>query len=70
VDTVSLELRILQHKGEMMPPNGLDILKGYEAIFLGAVGYPGVPDHVSLWDCSFLSEGASSSTSTSDPLEI
>ncbi|MEW6719818.1 MAG: tartrate dehydrogenase [Thermodesulfobacteriota bacterium] len=38
------------HKtGEMMPKDGLEILKGYEAIFLGAVGYPGVPDHVSLW---------------------
>jgi tartrate dehydrogenase/decarboxylase/D-malate dehydrogenase len=36
-------------KGEMMPKNGLDILKEYESIFLGAVGYPGVPDHVSLW---------------------
>lgn len=36
-------------KGEMMPKDGLDILKGYEAIFLGAIGYPGVPDHVSLW---------------------
>jgi tartrate dehydrogenase/decarboxylase/D-malate dehydrogenase len=36
-------------KGEMMPKNGMDILKEYEAIFLGAVGYPGVPDHVSLW---------------------
>jgi tartrate dehydrogenase/decarboxylase/D-malate dehydrogenase len=35
--------------GEMMPKNGLDLLKEYEAIFLGAVGYPGVPDHVSLW---------------------
>jgi tartrate dehydrogenase/decarboxylase/D-malate dehydrogenase len=35
--------------GEMMPKNGLDILKAYEAIFLGAVGYPGVADHVSLW---------------------
>jgi len=35
--------------GEMMPKNGLDILKEYEAIFFGAVGYPGVPDHVSLW---------------------
>jgi tartrate dehydrogenase/decarboxylase / D-malate dehydrogenase len=35
--------------GEMMPKNGLDILKEFEAIFLGAVGYPGVPDHVSLW---------------------
>ena len=36
-------------KGEMMPKNGLEILKDYEAIFLGAIGYPGVPDHVSLW---------------------
>jgi len=35
--------------GEMMPKDGLEILKQYEAIFLGAVGYPGVPDHVSLW---------------------
>ncbi len=35
--------------GEMMPKNGLETLKQYEAIFLGAVGYPGVPDHVSLW---------------------
>jgi tartrate dehydrogenase/decarboxylase/D-malate dehydrogenase len=33
----------------MMPKNGLEILKEYESIFLGAVGYPGVPDHVSLW---------------------
>jgi tartrate dehydrogenase/decarboxylase/D-malate dehydrogenase len=36
-------------KGEMMPKNGMDILREYESIFLGAVGYPGVPDHVSLW---------------------
>ncbi len=35
--------------GEMMPADGLDRLGGYEAIFLGAVGAPGVPDHVSLW---------------------
>lgn len=35
--------------GEMMPKNGLDLLKEYEAIFLGAIGYPDVPDHVSLW---------------------
>jgi tartrate dehydrogenase/decarboxylase/D-malate dehydrogenase len=33
----------------MMPKNGLEILKEYESIFLGAVGYPGVLDHVSLW---------------------
>ncbi|WP_409300337.1 tartrate dehydrogenase [Peribacillus sp. SCS-155] len=35
--------------GRMMPENGLEILKDFNSIYLGAVGYPGVPDHVSLW---------------------
>ncbi len=35
--------------GAMMPDNGIATLKGFDAILLGAVGYPGVPDHVSLW---------------------
>ncbi|MBP2366461.1 tartrate dehydrogenase [Pseudonocardia parietis] len=35
--------------GRMMPEDGLDILREHDQIFLGAVGYPGVPDHVSLW---------------------
>ncbi|MFM1651785.1 tartrate dehydrogenase [Brevibacillus sp. B_LB10_24] len=35
--------------GKMMPDNGLELLKGFDSIYLGAVGYPGVPDHVSLW---------------------
>ena len=35
--------------GRMMPEDGLDQLRVFEAIFLGAVGFPGVPDHVSLW---------------------
>jgi tartrate dehydrogenase/decarboxylase/D-malate dehydrogenase len=35
--------------GRMMPENGLDLLRPNDAIFLGAVGYPGVLDHVSLW---------------------
>ena len=35
--------------GSMMPDDGLDQLRAFDAIFLGAVGYPGVPDHVSLW---------------------
>jgi tartrate dehydrogenase/decarboxylase/D-malate dehydrogenase len=35
--------------GEMMPADGIDQLSETDAIFLGAVGYPGVPDHVSLW---------------------
>lgn len=38
-----------QRDGAMMPPGGLDILTGADAIFLGAVGDPAVPDHVSLW---------------------
>ncbi|MBR6615311.1 MAG: tartrate dehydrogenase, partial [Lachnospiraceae bacterium] len=36
--------------GRMMPEDGIEILKGFDAIYLGAVGYPGVPDHISLWD--------------------
>jgi tartrate dehydrogenase/decarboxylase/D-malate dehydrogenase len=35
--------------GRMMPEDGLEQLRGCDAIFLGAVGAPGVPDHVSLW---------------------
>ncbi|HET7034942.1 MAG TPA: tartrate dehydrogenase [Thermomicrobiaceae bacterium] len=36
--------------GVMMPPDGLEILKDFDAIYLGAVGEPGViPDHVTLW---------------------
>ena len=35
--------------GAMMPADGLDRIRKYDAIYLGAVGFPGVPDHVSLW---------------------
>ena len=35
--------------GRMMPEDGLDQLRPFDSVFLGAVGYPGVPDHVSLW---------------------
>ncbi len=35
--------------GEMMPQDGLSILADHDAILLGAVGFPGVPDHISLW---------------------
>ncbi|HYY26581.1 MAG TPA: tartrate dehydrogenase [Chthoniobacterales bacterium] len=35
--------------GHMMPEDGLEQIRHHDAIFLGAVGYPGVPDHVSLW---------------------
>jgi len=37
-------------EGRMMPADGIEQLRQHDAIFLGAVGYPGVPDHISLWD--------------------
>lgn len=37
----------LEH-GRMMPEDGMTILRDCDAILLGAVGFPGVPDHVSL----------------------
>ena len=38
------------HKsGAMMPEDGLEDIGGHDSILLGAVGYPGVPDHISLW---------------------
>jgi len=35
--------------GQMMPDDGIGQLREFDAIYLGAVGYPGVADHVSLW---------------------
>lgn len=35
--------------GHMMPPNGLDQLARHDAIFLGAVGSPDIPDTETLW---------------------
>ncbi|WP_010530105.1 tartrate dehydrogenase [Lentibacillus jeotgali] len=35
--------------GKMMADNGLDQIKDHDAIYFGAVGFPGVPDHISLW---------------------
>ncbi len=36
--------------GRMVDPDALDRLAAFDAIYLGAVGDPGVPDHVSLWE--------------------
>lgn len=38
----------LEH-GEMMAKDGLEQIKNHDAIYFGAVGFPGVPDHISLW---------------------
>jgi tartrate dehydrogenase/decarboxylase / D-malate dehydrogenase len=38
-----------QQTGAMMPADGMDRLRDSDSIFLGAVGWPGVPDHISLW---------------------
>src|SRR5687768_4266833 len=36
--------------GRMMPADALDQLRAFDAIFLGAVGAPAVPDHISVRD--------------------
>jgi tartrate dehydrogenase/decarboxylase/D-malate dehydrogenase len=35
--------------GTMMPPDALDVARAHDAILLGAVGHPSVPDHITLW---------------------
>ncbi|MDX1412534.1 MAG: tartrate dehydrogenase [Nitrospirales bacterium] len=35
--------------GEMMPVDGLKSLQDFDTIFFGAVGWPTVPDHITLW---------------------
>ena len=35
--------------GTMMPPGGLETVRHFDAVLLGAVGDPSVPDHVTLW---------------------
>ncbi len=48
-DNFQWSCELYKKTGRMMPEDGIDRLKGYDAIYLGAVGFPGVPDHVSLW---------------------
>lgn len=40
---------LYEQTGRMMPSDGLTFLRDFDAIYLGAVGWPSVPDHVSLW---------------------
>jgi tartrate dehydrogenase/decarboxylase / D-malate dehydrogenase len=48
-DSLPWSCEFYRKTGVMMPPDGLNRIRGHDAIFLGAVGFPGVPDHVSLW---------------------
>jgi tartrate dehydrogenase/decarboxylase/D-malate dehydrogenase len=48
-DTVPWGCEYYLEHGAMMPADGIKTLRSYDAIFLGAVGHPDVPDHVSLW---------------------
>jgi tartrate dehydrogenase/decarboxylase / D-malate dehydrogenase len=38
-----------RNHGVMMPENGLDALRGKDAILFGSAGDPDIPDHVTLW---------------------
>ena len=48
-NTFSWNCENFTRTGRMMPEDGIDQLRAYDAIYLGAVGFPGVPDHISLW---------------------
>ncbi len=48
-DTFSWSCETYLNTGTMMPPDGIERLREYDGIFLGAVGFPDVPDHISLW---------------------
>ncbi len=47
--TFDWSCEVYAKSGRMMPEDGLVQLRQFDAIYLGAVGWPGVPDHVSLW---------------------
>jgi tartrate dehydrogenase/decarboxylase / D-malate dehydrogenase len=48
IDWVSCDY-YLEH-GQMMPDDWFERLKGFDAIYFGAIGWPDkVPDHISLW---------------------
>ena len=49
-DTLPWSCKYYLETGRMMPEDGMKILEDCDSILLGAVGFPGVPDHVSLRD--------------------
>ena len=49
VDTYDWGSAFYRRHGVMMPEDGLERVRGCDAIYFGAVGAPDVPDHVTLW---------------------
>jgi tartrate dehydrogenase/decarboxylase / D-malate dehydrogenase len=49
VETFDWGSEYYKRHGVMMPADGLDALKRFDAIYFGAVGAPDVPDHITLW---------------------
>jgi tartrate dehydrogenase/decarboxylase / D-malate dehydrogenase len=41
---------LYRRTGRMMPEDGVETLKGFDAIYFGAVGAPDIPDHITLWE--------------------
>jgi tartrate dehydrogenase/decarboxylase/D-malate dehydrogenase len=48
-ETFDWNCEYYERHGRMMPEDGLARIAGHDAIFLGAIGWPNVPDPVSLW---------------------
>ena len=53
--------------GAFMPADGLDLIKGHDAILFGSAGAPDVPDHITLWGLNSPSASPSTSTPTCAP---
>ena len=52
-ENIRFARHVLRH-GVMMPADGLDKLKKFDAIYFGAVGAPDVPDHITPWGLPIL----------------
>jgi tartrate dehydrogenase/decarboxylase/D-malate dehydrogenase len=48
-DDIDWNCEYYARHGRMMPEKGLSTIASHDAIFLGAIGWPTVPDHISLW---------------------
>jgi len=49
-DQLPWSCRYYAETGRMMPKDGFEQIRHHDAIFLGAIGWPSVPDHISLWE--------------------